>query len=214
MTAPPRKIERLLAGLGAKPDFRNAVLGDLAEEFASRTESDGVESATRWYRREALRAAPHLLGSWLRGARLGDVGHIAGVIATAYTGMAGIALVLGGVIVGVVQALGYQTRLLPWSNPVTSSLLLSCLLLFGAVFSALGGYLAAWLDSRAPLVTAATFGTLLLLGASVLPHMFAVPVSNRFPTWYLAAVPIVEFLGTVLGGILRVRAPARANAEA
>lgn len=211
MTAPPRTIERLLAGLGARPDFRNAVLGDLAEEFVSRVDADGVESATRWYRREAVRAVPHLFRSWLRGVRLGDVGHIAGVMATAYTGIAVIALILGGVIVGVVQVLGYQARSLPWSNLLASSAILSCLLLFGCVFSTLAGYLAAWLDSRAPLVTAATFGTLLLLGASLVPHVFAVPVPRRFPTWYLTAVPIVEFFGTILGGILRVRASGPAN---
>jgi hypothetical protein len=210
MTPPPRTVERLLAGLGAKPDFRNAVLGDLAEEFSSRVESDGIESATRWYRREAVRAVPHLLGSWLRGARLGDAGRIAVVIAAAYMGTAAIALILAGVTVGVVQALGYQARVLPWSNLLASSAILSCLLLVGGAFSAVAGYLAARLDSRAPLVTAATFGTLLLLGASLLPHVFAVPVPNRFPTWYLTAVPIVEFCCAILGGMLCVRAPRRA----
>jgi hypothetical protein len=211
MIAPPRTTERLLAGLGAQPDFRNAVLGDLAEEFASRVETDGIESATRWYRREAVRAVPHLFRSWLRGVRLGDVGHIAGVIITVYVRLAAIALILGGVIVGVVQVLGYQDRSLPWSNLLASSMILSCLLLFGGVFSTLAGYLAAGLDSRAPLVTAASFGTLLLLGALLVPHMFSVPVPSRFPTWYLTAVPIVEFLGTIVGGVLRVRAPRPEN---
>jgi hypothetical protein len=211
MITPPRTIERLLAGLGAKPDFRNAVLGDLAEEFASRVDANGIESATRWYRREAVRAVPHLFRSWLRGVRLGDVGHIAGVIITVYVRLAAIALILGGVIVGVVQVLGYQDRSLPWSNLLASSMILSCLLLFGGVFSTLAGYLAAGLDSRAPLVTAASFGTLLLLGALLVPHMFSVPVPSRFPTWYLTAVPIVEFLGTIVGGVLRVRAPRPEN---
>ena len=137
MTAPPRTIERLLAGLGAKPDFRNAVLGDLAEEFASRVEADGIESATRWYRREAVRAVPHLLRSWLRGARLGDIGHIAGVIATAYTGMLITFAILGGVIVAVVRALGYRGQIVP-SSIVESTAILSCLMLFGLILGAVG----------------------------------------------------------------------------
>jgi hypothetical protein len=213
MIAPPRTTERLLAGLGAKPAFRDALLGDLAEEFASRVETDGIERATRWYRREAVRAVPHLLRSWAHGVRLGDIGHLLGVIATAYTGMAVIALIFAGVFAGVVRTLGYQGQLLPRSSLVVPAVLSSVLLL-GGVFSALGGYLAAWLDSRAPLVTATAFGTLLLLFASVAPHVIVGPVPSRFPGWYLAAVPIVEFLGTIMGGILRVRASERANVAA
>jgi hypothetical protein len=147
----------------------------------------------------------------VRGARLGDAGRIVGVIATAYMGIAFVALILAGVVVGVVQALGYQTRVLHWSNLVASSAILICFLLIGGAFSALAGYLAAWLDSRAPLVTAATFGALLFLGASLLPHVFAVPVPNRFPTWYLTAVPIVEFCCAIFGGMLCVRASGRAT---
>ncbi len=210
MTAPPRTIERLLAGLGAKPDFRNAVLGDLAEEFASRVEADGIESATRWYRREAVRAVPHLLRSWLRGARLGDIGHIAGVIATAYTGMAVILLILGGVTMGVVRAVGYQGPLVPLSI-VESTGVLSCLMLFSLVLGALAGYLAAWLDSRAPLVTAAAFGAGILLVQFVVRHVFAGPMLMPYPTWYLMGVPLMGFIGTILGGILRVRASGPAS---
>jgi hypothetical protein len=51
----------------------------------------------------------------------------------------------------------------------------------------------------------------LLLGAVLAPHAFSIPVPSRFPTWYLTAVPIVEFFGTILGGILRVRASGPAS---
>jgi len=210
MIAPPRTIERLLAGLGATPDFRNAVLGDLAEEFAARAETDGIESATRWYRREALRAVPHLLRSWLRGFRLGDVGRTAGVIATAYTGMVVTFGILGAMIVGVVRTLGYPGPLLPPLAIMASTAFLSWMMLFCVVWGTVAGYLAAWLDSRAPLVTSATFGVLILLVQFGARHVFAGPISP-FPAWYLTGAPILVLVGTIAGGILRVRASGPAS---
>jgi len=205
MIAPPRTTERLLAGLGAKPEFRDALLGDLAEEFASRVESDGIVSATRWYHREALRAVPHLLRSWLRSARVGDLGHLLGVIAAAYTGMLVTVMIVAAVGLSVLRAMGYDGRLLAPSI-VASSAILSGVLLLGGVLCVVGGYLAAWLDSRAPLVTAAAFGMLLLLVALAVPHLVVGPVPSSFPQWYLMAVPVVELVGTIAGGVLRVRA--------
>ena len=213
MTAPPRTIERLLAGLGAKPDFRNAVLGDLAEEFTSRVETDGVEAATRWYRREAVRAVPHLLLSWVRGARRDDITHLAGVIATAYTGMLILGLVAGGVLVGIVRAMGYAGPLFQLSI-AGSTAILSGMMVFALVVGGGAGFLAAWLDSRAPLVTSATFGTLMLVVAFTAQHAFGGAASRQFPTWYLAGSPILEFIGAIAGGVWCVRASRRANVGA
>jgi hypothetical protein len=58
--------ERLLSGLGADPEFIEAVLGDLAEEYAERRERDGVGVARAWYAREWLRTAPHIVRSAIR----------------------------------------------------------------------------------------------------------------------------------------------------
>jgi hypothetical protein len=65
-TSPP--AEAWLRALGADPAFAEAVLGDLAEEFAERAGRDGAAAARWWYLREALRSAPHLVRSWLRRA--------------------------------------------------------------------------------------------------------------------------------------------------
>ena len=62
------RAERLLCALGADPGFVQAVFGDLAEERASRSTVDGARSANYWYLREALRSAPHLVASAVRGA--------------------------------------------------------------------------------------------------------------------------------------------------
>ena len=62
------RAERLLHALGADPHFVDAVLGDLAEERATRRGRDGARAANWWYVREALRSAPHLVASAIRGA--------------------------------------------------------------------------------------------------------------------------------------------------
>ena len=54
--------ERALLAFGADPAVLDAVLGDLAEERAERAARDGAGAARRWYAREVLRSAPHLLG--------------------------------------------------------------------------------------------------------------------------------------------------------
>ena len=61
------RLERLLSRIGADPAFVDAVLGDLAEERAARTITDGARAARLWYAREALRSMPHLVASAMRG---------------------------------------------------------------------------------------------------------------------------------------------------
>lgn len=63
----PRLAESLLRGVIADPDLEDAVLGDLAEEWSERVESDGLPSATAWYWGQVLRSAPHFLHErWIR----------------------------------------------------------------------------------------------------------------------------------------------------
>ena len=205
MTSPPRTIERLLSGLGAQPDFRNAVLGDLAEEYALRVENDGIDSAVRWYRREAMRAVPHLLRSWLRGVHARDVGHVAGVITTAYTGMVLTFGLLAGAIIGVASTLGYRGPQMPLVSIIGSGALLSGMMLLSLIMGTTAGYLAAWIDSRTPLVSAATFGALILFVQLTMQFAFGGPTVGLFPVWYRAGAPILGCVGAVVGGVLRVR---------
>lgn len=64
----PPLPERVLLALGVDPDFAEAVLGDMAEEYALRAARDGIGAARWWYSREVLRSAPHFLRSWFRYA--------------------------------------------------------------------------------------------------------------------------------------------------
>lgn len=80
MIAPPVTVERLLEALSTKTDFRDNILGDLAEEFALLLEREGAAAARRWYYRESIRTTPHLLRDWARGLRAPDVRHLADIV--------------------------------------------------------------------------------------------------------------------------------------
>lgn len=64
---PPRSWERLLAVLAPDAE-RDALLGDVAEEFLARLERDGPRAAGRWYRRQVIRSTAPLLRERLDAA--------------------------------------------------------------------------------------------------------------------------------------------------
>ena len=198
MTEPPRFIERLLEALGAEPRFRENVLGDLAEEFASRAEQNGVADARRWYRAEAARALPHLVCSGWHRARRRGLGRLVGIFLTAYTGLVIIELVLAGIVFGALRTFG----ILP-SNlriVVTNPVWLEASLVVGVLSATLGGYLAAYLESEAPLFTAVAFG---VAWSSL--EAAGLAITGHLPIWYRLAVQVVILAGTTLGGIVRVK---------
>ena len=53
-TAPPSFAEQLLRASVRDAEWRDAVSGDLREEFAAHAARRGVAAASRWYWRQAL----------------------------------------------------------------------------------------------------------------------------------------------------------------
>jgi hypothetical protein len=206
VTTPPRSIECWLEALGAEPGFRDSVLGDLAEEFVSRVDSDGENSADNWYRREALRVAPHLLWSWMRRLRVRGAVQLVGVMVSSYVTLLMLGLLVGGIGYGVLRILGLPTEYhLPWGNAAAASMLLAGSLVFGTLISALSGYIASLLGNEAPLASAVAYAVVWGL-IEVVVAMLA----SGFPLWYRCAMPVVVVIGTTAGGMLRVnrlRAP-------
>jgi len=86
------RAERLLVALGVDPGFAEAVLGDLAEEYAQRLTRDGTGRAMAWYTREAIRSTPHLLWSGVarmyRYERGRFIAYVAGATVVATLAMA------------------------------------------------------------------------------------------------------------------------------
>jgi hypothetical protein len=81
---PPRTAERLLGSLGARPEFRDPLLGDMDEEYADRVRRHGEQAARRWYWRESLRTAPHLVHDWRRSLAARDVRRLGSVVLASY----------------------------------------------------------------------------------------------------------------------------------
>lgn len=205
MITPPRFTERLLMSLGAEPRYREAVLGDLAEEFTIRVEEQGVGVARRWYRREALRTAPHLLANWARqlsgrdAVRLGAAVIVAGVVhrvlATAIP--TAIVMALGvkpdslSIVLAAWRDVLADTFLLKWTG-----ITLLRVLPFGV------GYLAASLNPRARIPAALS---LAMLDAATMAYGY-LRSSAQIPAAMQAVIGLslaFNLAALVAGGVFR-----------
>lgn len=203
--APPRTTELLLEALGADTGFRDDLVGDLAEEFAARAERSGAAAARRWYRREALRAVPHLLVHRARRVRSRDLRYLAGVALSAYVLTAALGWTVAGLAYGAALAFDAPRSLPSAINPADPRLLFIALSA-GVVSATTAGYLAAWLGRRAPLVCALALGvawSCLLLAALFVPVLLG--ARTPVPLWYRLTIPLVVVACTTLGGVQRVR---------
>jgi hypothetical protein len=169
--SPPQKTEAMLLALGADTEFRNDVLGDLAEEFKLRAGYDEV-AARRWYNHEALRVAPYLLRNWWRMLQKRDVGYFAGVLART-----ALIMVVFQVAIRVVFLVAAPE--LTGREPGLLAVLLVTRLLWTMIGGALAGYVATQLGRRAPLpsalLIAATWSAVILLSAPGWPLLVNVP---------------------------------------
>lgn len=193
---PPRTPERLLEALGAEPEFRDALLGDLAEEFAIRAAYDGDHSARRWYWMEAFRVAPHLLRDWARRLRPRGVARLAGAVGAAYFSVGAFAYAVLVVLEAVVERIRGQTTL-PWHDPHAGTLALCGLLLGDVAVAATGGWLAAKLEDRSPAVAAAALGVVWAMISVLAP----LPLRASLPAWYLLGQTVAVLAGSMLGGV-------------
>lgn len=198
-----RRIEALLSALAADAPYRDAILGDLAEEFAIRVEEQGEPEAQRWYRRQALRTAPHLLRLWARRLSSFDMAQLvaftllaqvtAGVINTAVRA----AIVMYyGVPIDDAQIVNIAWRdLTEWSALPTRliSLSVAAVSLFGA------GYALSRLERRSPLATCMVVGSVLSLEA-ILTAIYG----GAVPMWAACGFAAISVMATVAGGVFGI----------
>jgi hypothetical protein len=201
--SPPRFTEALLAALGARPSFQESLLGDLAETFASRVERDGLVAAHGWYRREALRAVPHLVRD--------------GIAQLSGAALLRLALAVGASLL-MVATLAVSANLIAFGSlghgaaapPSWPDVAWTCgVLVAGAGGAVVGGYVAARCYGRAPVVGAtalAVVWALLSISALMLARQ-AVPVVFQY------GAPLVVVLGSIGGGVVRVAMQSASQAE-
>lgn len=203
LASPPRLPQHLLGALGADADARDAVLGDLHELFMARAARDGVSVARGWYWGEALRTAPHLLVSGLRGQAWQTTKRTASAIALAYLTM----LVMGTVVGGAIRGLVFATGVFPAAVVAPTQIswvALAMMLVTGTLQALIGGALAAHFDRHAPLRTAVVFATLWSAGLAVGYAVF-MSGSGGLPLWFTATAPLLVLFGTATGGVLYLR---------
>jgi hypothetical protein len=206
----PRWIETLLRSLGAQPGYRDAVLGDLTEEFVIRVEEQGVRTARRWYRREALRTAPHLLANWARtltpraGLRLGVATIVAGIVhrlvAIAIPVVTVMSLGVKPDSAGIVAAAWRDVLMEPSMFKWTALVLLRTLPI-GV------GFLAASLNPRGRIPAALSLAA---LDAAVVTYAF-VAAPDHSVIVARGVYPLMTLSCIVLGGVLRALVDSRAR---
>jgi hypothetical protein len=202
----PRKAELILQSLGANTEFRETVVGDLAEEFALRAGWDGPAAARRWYYRECLRVAPYLLRDWWRELHRNDVGHLANMLGIASVCMLALQPLLMLIVRGIAFALGTPraTIVSMWESPIGSVVLPVTLLLFALGEGALGGYVAARLGRRAPLPTMLSLGVVwatLIIVSNLLAGQSS--SASPIPVWFRIANATTMMTGIIAGGVFR-----------
>lgn len=206
MSTPPRVAESLLEALGADADYRDAVMGDLAEEFQARALRDGANAARSWYVREAVYAVPALLRSAVRGVRARDFRHLAGLALTAFV----LSRFVGGFVLVLAYRLLSSADVGVMNDGASVWVLLALKWSLGLTSVVLGGYIAAWLHEGAPLMAAMVLGLLwVMTGVAVSVILVA---TGAFPEsmpaisnpWLQLANAAMLIIGTTLGGILRV----------
>jgi hypothetical protein len=141
MISPPNVTERVLESLGSYAEYRDAVLGDMAEEFGARAERDGHWSARWWYYGQAVRAVPALLR---------DSAGRAGARGVAYVLAAGMAAFYVDMTV-LVLATGYVAAWIGRRSPLICAIGLSGIQAFYLVWLAAAA-LRAGNDILSPVV--------------------------------------------------------------
>jgi len=196
---PPALAEGLVAGLIADAGLREAVLGDMAEEFADLRDRAGRQRASRWYWWQAVGAVPSLVRSSFSSP-----------------------LVTVGVIAGALVAYVATAALIVASNVVWSRVLVRRFFVYGsddacAAFAVLslagaalwsGAVTYAWNrhSGRAPLARALTLcGILVIIGAA---WMGAGRGSS--PLWYRIALHLAAAVASLVSAFMLVeRRPAQ-----
>lgn len=200
-SSPPQLAQHLLGALGAHADTRDAILGDLHELFVARATRDGASAARRWYWREALRSAPHLMVRGMRGQALHAIKRTATAIAFAYLSMLVLGTVVSGALRGLLWATGFATAAVVAPRQI-SWVALALMLATGALQGIIGGALAAYFDRHAPLRTSLAMATLWSVSLAI---GYALFMAGGLAMWFIVSAPVVAFLGTTTGGLLYVR---------
>lgn len=196
MSSPPMLPEIIIVELTPDASIRDAVLGDLEEEFHARCAAAGSAAAASWYWKAALSSAPPLALASLRRAGLASwAWSILGVL----VGLAALMTLL----LLVSNGWTYLTEATRAAADSVASLLVSIAL--GTACAAAAGWLAAGIGRRARLVSAVALGMLFL----ALNLAAVARGSSQEPLWYWVTFGVAVLVGSTVGGLIHPRSRIR-----
>jgi hypothetical protein len=163
---------------------REALVGDLAEEYTLRAHAASAAAAGKWYLRQLCASAAPLL--WARLARTNWIATL-GVALFAYLAVGLVEFVVNWALAGS-SATGTAAY-----NPLGMAITFPMVVLIG--------YFAAGLRRSAPGV----LGALMLLSVSAMTHWG----HESLPTWYIIAYFCVGPAAAFIGSALQSRRPVR-----
>ncbi len=175
---PPRIACWLLGRLVPERD-RDAVMGDLAEEYALR-----ARSASLWYLGQVYRSIPSMVWRSVRGGQW----------------LITLSVAMGAYIAAGAVEFAANLAISRWVAP-GASVHAVLGLIAGLATMAVGGYLAAWIRRGA----ATALAGIVMISVAVL----MVTRSETVPLWYQLAFLIAGPLASLAGGrLFRLRRPA------
>jgi len=210
-THPPRFGEALLESFGADVEFRDAIIGDLAQEHAQRVERYGERPARLWYYREALFAMPHLLRSALKNASFADARRMLNVAGLAYLSTMAIEIALSLAVLAVFGPLPWMKTV--YASPVGRWVAMLAVGSFGPVCA---GYLAATFEEKRPMLAALSLGVIWTVLAIVASVVIVLLLDPHPAGWFVPTTMVrllfIPFIvaASLIGGTLRVRRASRA----
>ena len=180
--------ERLLECIGSGSRLRDSIIGDLAEEYASRAETDGVTAADRWYRWEALRVAPHLLRDSMKHLSRGGAARMSAAVLCAFV----VLLVFDAGAREAFRAVAEATG--GGDSVALTPFVVALFLSWSAIDGAVAGVVAARLGS-----SKAIHATLMIAFLAV--SAIVATGWSDMPPWFLLLNSLAVTMGALLGGV-------------
>jgi len=193
--APPQVPEALAAAIVPDPQLREAVIGDLAEDYRLIAGQRSVPTATLWYWSQLVRSAIPLAFLSLVGTGWRGWLRLGWAVLVGYATLATLVILSNAILAALVpdQPGGL-------AMPAAS-------LAAGVVCAIAAGYAAAAAGRRAPLASALALGS----AAALLSAAMLAGGGDGTPAWYQLGLGLVVLPSVVAGAVVRSRRVERRN---
>jgi hypothetical protein len=188
----PKGVNRIVSAIAPTPEMREAMLGDLEEEYQTRTQREGIAAANRWCWREAIRSL------------FGALRHTVPNLSTTFTSV--LPAMLWGSVVAFLASVAVVSVSYPLTlfTPFDKAAVVTGLSIVARLgTSVMGGYEAARVGTKSPLWSALAFGLLPTVVLCTIAALTIVPARVGADVIVSAVANLLLLPGGLLGGILQ-----------